>query len=232
MNKRKITYTVIILTVVAFLVAGVIYYYKHGKILKDETSETSETVSGENILPDADTAQSNTTQSNTASVSSAEAVNKANFNASMKNATTAFAATNYTAAIKYYNQAIKYIKSDSAYAGLFTVYGAQNKWKDAKIALDKAIEINPSYTDYRKWQIGMLGEKFGMQYDGLKTTYEKSLALVDSKTKVNLVTYFAGVAERNYQKADAISYWQYAISIFPANTAIYQSEIDRLNAIK
>jgi hypothetical protein len=87
----------------------------------------------------------------------------------------------------------------------------------------------PGSTDYWSWKIELLDQKTNTSYEDLKLIYEEGLSKVDQKTKVNLVTRFAMVAEINDEKADAISFWEYAKTLFPANNKIYQSEIDRLS---
>lgn len=131
--------------------------------------------------------------------------------------------------LSYYSEALGLQKRDVVYTGMYTVYLAQENWMKALEMLNKAIELAPVYPDYWSWKIELLDQKTNTSYEDLKLIYEEGLSKVDQKTKVNLVTRFAMVAEINDEKADAISFWEYAKTLFPANNKIYQSEIDRLS---
>ncbi len=170
------------------------------------------------------------TISNTASASVGGSIDNQNFNLAMSDARKAFALKDYAGAIKNYTSALRYKNADTAHVGLYTVYTAQSKWREALTELNKAIDISPDNTDYWKWKISLLDETTDTGYGSLKDTYTAGLKVVNSKTKINLVTYFAGVAERNNQKEDAIVAWQDAIALYPQSTAIYQAEIVRLQS--
>jgi tetratricopeptide (TPR) repeat protein len=157
-----------------------------------------------------------------------EEENKNKFNTAIKDARTAFGKEDYETAINKYNLALTYKNSDIAYIGLFTIYGAQNDWIKAQAAIDNAIKINPSYTDYWNSKLDMLSEKIGYSFQSLKEIYTQGLSKVDGRTKINLVTHFARIAENNNEKEEAIKLWQYAIEIYPQNKDIYQKEIDAL----
>lgn len=201
MNTKKVI-TIVIVILVILGITGAVYYSKNKGL------------SGEN-----------------GAASAADAANIERFNASMKNARMAFANGDYKTSLSHYNQALKYKSNDdTAYAGLFTVYGAQENWKDAMNVLDKAIEINPLYTDYWKWKISALDEKMNMEYDGLKNVYDDGLKKVYKGTKINLITHFAGIAERNGEKDDAIAAWEAAKVEHPERASIYQEEINRLKS--
>jgi tetratricopeptide (TPR) repeat protein len=169
--------------------------------------------------------ESNKVIQNTAAVVEVDS-NAVRFNEALQKARTAFIKQDYRTAISKYNLALTYKNSDIGYAGLFATYGAQNDWIKAQSAIDNAIKINPSYTDYWNSKLDMLDEKMGYSFTSLKEVYDEALSKVDSRTKINLVTHFARIAENNNEKEEAIKLWQYAIKLNPNNTDIYQAEID------
>lgn len=245
MNKGSISKTALIIIVAVILAAIGVYCYKSQVIKKSPVAEVTpipnESSSADfpqeiimNDQPSADTETPNTASGQVAgtstTASAGDAIAVSNFDAAMKNARNAFLARDYKNAIKQYNQALRFKNDDTAYAGLFLVYGAQNDWKNARISIDKAIALAPANTDYYKWKIGMLDEKTDADYEALKAVYLDAIPKLNIKTKINLMTYFAGIAESNGQKQDAISFWQSAIETYPQNKAIYQAEIDRLKA--
>ncbi|MCM2338837.1 MAG: hypothetical protein NDI62_00045 [Burkholderiales bacterium] len=153
---------------------------------------------------------------------------KAKFNEALKNAREAFVKKEYQKSLDYYNESLKYKNSDISYAGMFSVYSVKGETAKAVEMLDKAIKLNPSYTEYWNWKLIILEEKTSASFADLKKIYEDGLTKVDYKTKVNLVTFFANIAERFNQKEEAISLWTYAQELYPQNKTLYQGEIDRL----
>ena len=155
-----------------------------------------------------------------------ETLNK--FNSTLEKGNKSFLVKNYDQAIAYYKQALDYKNSDAVYSRLFSAYNAQNNIDQARISLEKAISINPGYTDYWITKLIFLNEKTSMSFLDLKTIYEDGLKKVDPKTKINLVTSFAAIAENNTKNTEAIALWEYAIQLYPQNKLVYQAEIDRL----
>ncbi|HBR65951.1 TPA: hypothetical protein DEA17_00495 [Candidatus Nomurabacteria bacterium] len=153
---------------------------------------------------------------------------KAKFNEALKNAREAFVKKEYQKSLDYYNESLKYKNSDISYAGMFSVYSAKGETAKAVEMLDKAIKLNPAYTEYWNWKLIILEEKTSASFADLKKIYEDGLTKVDYRTKVNLVTFFANITERFNQKEEAISLWTYAQELYPENKEIYQKEIDRL----
>jgi tetratricopeptide (TPR) repeat protein len=222
---------------VAVLVIGGIYYFKMPKTSNIESeSETGTPKANENIddkTPADFTPVSKDEPKATTSTTSVAADGEISkkYNASMASASKAFLAKDYKLAISYYNQAFKYRNDDTALAGLFTVYSAQEDLKNAQLTIDRAIALAPTFADYWNWKIGLLDEKTSTNYSQLKAIYNEGLTKVRSETKINLITYFAGVAERNGQIAESIATWQKAIEVHPENKTIYQNEIDRLKTL-
>jgi tetratricopeptide (TPR) repeat protein len=153
---------------------------------------------------------------------------KARFNLAMADARSAFARGDYVGAVAHYNKALAIQKSDFAYAGIYTVRTAQGDWTGAMIALDQAISVSPTNTDYWVWKLQILDEKMGTSFAEQKKVYEEGLIKTNPKTRVNLVTNFARIVETNGDDAYAVSLWQKAIELYPQNKDTYQSEIDRL----
>lgn len=150
------------------------------------------------------------------------------FDLALSNGSKEFLAKNYDNAISYYKEALNYKDSDEVYVRLFTIYSAQNNLDDARLSLEKAIKLNPSYTDYRVSKLLFLDEKTSSSFIELKTVYNEALSKVDTRTKINLVTAFSRIAERNNEKSEAIKLWEYAIEIYPQNKDVYQKEIEKL----
>lgn len=156
---------------------------------------------------------------------------KQQFDAAMANASKAFVQGNYSTALKYYNEALSYKKSDLVYAGMFNVYSAQKDWLKAEETINKALALDATYTEYWKWKLILLDEKTDATFAELKKIYAEGLTKGNPKNKINLVTYFAGIAESNNEKTEAVALWEEAIRLNPVKESIYQAEIDRLKGI-
>jgi|SRR3989344_1676184 len=219
----------LIISVVAIaLVVGGIFYFQ-GRSLKEppqgpslENPAPAPEPTAEELL------QQKVNKANAEELKMQEAVRKAKWNTAMDNARAAFGKGEYDKSIAFYNEALSYKKTDTVYSGLFVVYSAQNNIDQARVAIEAAIKLNPLFTEYWKSKLAMLDEKTNVSYQDLQTIYSEGLLKVDPKTKIDLVTYFAGIAERNGQISDAISLWEYAKNLYPQNVLIYQAEIDRL----
>jgi tetratricopeptide (TPR) repeat protein len=200
------------------LIAGVVYL-KHKKTSNEADLYPAPEVEKEAVpvVPEKDTA------------SAPQDTNTEQYNRAIKNGSMLFGKGEYEKAIIAYDEALKYGKKDTAYSGLFMTYSAQNNIEKARVALDNAISINPSYTDYWVWKLQLLDEKTDVSFVDLKKIYQDGLSKVDIRTKINLVTNFARMAENNYQKDEAISLWEYAEQLYPNNKDVYQTEIDRLS---
>ena len=148
----------------------------------------------------------------------------------MDNARAAFGKGEYDKSISFYNEALSYYKGDEPYSGLFLAYSAQNNAEQARIAIEVAIKLNPLFVEHWKSKLSLLDEKTNVSFADLKKIYQEGILKVDPRTKVNLVVYFAAMAERNGEKAEAIALWEYAKELYPPNTLIYQAQIDRLVA--
>ncbi len=218
------TRNILIGAVVAILVLGALFYYKkaHSPAPAEDTSPNiteTPTTPTENSSP-AQATPSQTTVNATQ--------NTAKFNTAMDNARTAFRNKDYSQAVIYYKQALTYENTDTPYSGLYYVYAAEGNWVRARAALDSAIKINPRFFDYWNSKLTLLDQYTTSTYQELKNVYNEGLSRVDPAYKINLVTHFAQIAESNGQIAEAISLWSYAKTLFPANSSIYQAEIDRL----
>ncbi len=219
--QQKINYLIAGVVVLLVIILG-IYYYQT-KILS-ENSPLEESPKGEvDNSVSTPSSQLATPQegNNTAEI-------KANFNTAMDNARTAFRNKDYPQAIIYYKQALTYQKVDTPYSGLFYVYGAQGEWAKALEALDSALKINPLFVDYWKSKIEVLSEQTSASFQDLKHIYNEGLKKVDPARKIDLVTFFATIAENIGQKSEAINLWKYAQQVYPENSSIYQAEIERL----
>lgn len=151
------------------------------------------------------------------------------FSKALADGNTALVNKNYSQALNYYNQALKYKNSDLVYARMFSLYSAQSNFTKALESINKAIELNPSYTDYWNDKLTLLDAETNSSFAELKVVYNDGLTKVDSRTKINLITHFARIAENNGEKNEAILAWNKAIEVYPQSSSIYQAEIDRLN---
>ena len=232
MNKEQ-TKNIAIIIIVIILIAGGVYYSKNKvekDVLVDEVVE-QEVISEETTpvpLTKEEEAQNKANQANSEELKAQEAVKKAKWNTAMDNARKAFGKGEYDQAITFYTEALSYYKTDTGYSGLFVTYSVQNNIDKAKIAIDSAIKLNPLITEYWISKLTFLDEKTAISFADLKRIYEEGLTKVDFRTKINLVTIFARIAEKNSQNSEAISLWEYAKTVYPANASIYQAEIDRL----
>lgn len=220
----KQTRNILIGVVAVLLIVGGIYYSKNQKadVVEDASNTNTE-------LPGTGENDTSVGVKNDETVINQDVKNTQKFNEAMQNAQVAFGKGEYDQSIAYYNDALSFRKSDKVYSGLFLSYSALNNVDKARVALDTAIKLNPTYVDYWKWKLSILDDKTGVSFPDLKRVYEEGIVKVDSKTKINLITHFAVIAENNFQKAEAISLWEYAKQINPAKASVYQVEIDRLS---
>ena len=217
LGEAKQTKSLIIsIIVIVLIVGGIFYYQKNKRVVAPAENENPNTSTlEENLIPTPEPEaeellQKKVNEANAQELKAQASVKKAQWNNAM------------------YNEALSYEKTDTVYSGLFVVFSAQNNIDQARVAIDAAIKLNPLFTQYWKDKLSLLNDKTNVSYQDLKNVYSEGLLKVDPKTKIDLVTYFAGVAERNGQKVDAISLWEYAKNLYPQNSIIYQGEIDRL----
>jgi tetratricopeptide (TPR) repeat protein len=177
--------------------------------------------------------ENNETKEEPQAVKEVEPTDKTKFSSLLADGLKEFNNKNYDEALKYYTKALDYSgqELDIAYMRMYSVYNMQNNIEKARLMLDKAIAKNPSYTDYWTTKLVFLDEKTQVSFADLKKIYDEALTKVDSRTKINLVTSFARIAENNKENAVAISVWEKAKEVYPANKDIYQKEIDRLKAL-
>jgi tetratricopeptide (TPR) repeat protein len=183
------------------------------------------------LLPKDSFKSSSTADTDVNTILSVEKEDRKKFDIALLKGNNSFLVKDYDQAIKYYNQALDYKNSDAIYILLFSVYNVQNNIDQARLSLEKAIKLNPSYTEYWTTKLVFLDEKTGVSFLDLERIYEEGLTKVDHKTKINLITNFARIAENNKEKSEAIALWEYAKTIYPDNMLIYQAEIDRLKLI-
>ncbi len=220
---------ILIAVLAIILIAGGVYYYKNqpsADLVVEIPLSTPTTKSNEEQKTPVNTSPKDNTAIST--VDNTAKFNTARFNLTMSNAQKAFVAGDYDKAIAFYNEALLYDQTDTPYSGLFWTYNAQNNIDKARVALESAIKINPRFTEYWIAKLTLLDEKTTLSFTDLKRIYQEGLIKVDPATKINLVTIFAGIAEKNGEKSEAIALWQYAIELYPQNKLIYQGEIDRI----
>ncbi len=220
MKKEQKVYLVVAVLGLLLAIGGVLYFKNYKKIDNVDVSSTKD----QNQESNSEIDDSNNIVTDKAGTEE--------FNKYITDARTAFINKDYAKSLADYNKALGIFKADTVYAGMYTVYTAQGDWTNALSVLDKAIALKPSFTDYWIWKIGLLDEKTSTSFTDLKKVYNDALTKVDAKTKINIVTYFAGVAEDNNEIDESISLWQYAKILFPDNSLVFQAEIDRLNKLQ
>ncbi len=234
MNKKEnIKYIKIILIIVIALL--VIFALRKNKndILQDidniNLEENTEIINEENENGEIDTpvkpVESSNIQINT------DTNNKKLFDESLSSGSAALINKEYNTALTHFNKALTYKDSDLVYARIFSLHSQTKEWNKAIDAINKAINLNPSYTDYWNSKLLVLDEQSNTYFAELKTIYQEGLTKVDPKTKINLITNFARIAENNGEKNEAIALWETAIETYPQSKDIYQKEIDRLKNI-
>lgn len=223
MTKEQKKHGILGLIMILVLV-GIFSYTKTAKqIPKAEDKSSNETPAESLTIP------TNIEQNNTEKTLNLD--NQSAFNAALKEGLDLFNAKKYDQSIAAYQKALKIKDSDIPYFRIYNVYAAENNWTKAKDSLDQAIKRNPLYTEYWIVKLQVMDEKLHSSFASLKSTYDEAYQKVDSRTKPNLVTTFARIAESNGMKDEAIAAWQKAIEIYPANKATYQAEIDRLKSL-
>ncbi len=134
----------------------------------------------------------------------------------------------YNSAISYYNKALSFGEKDVVYAKIYNAYLANKDIKNATIALNKAITINPSYTLYHIWSLE--SQSSIVSYDKLVEIYKNGYSKSIKESKINLITTFARMSENLGKKQEAIELWKDAQIVSPDKKDMYQLEIDRLSS--
>ena len=220
MDKKQKRNAVIAVVVAVLLLIGVSAYTRtqKDKDIQIEIPTESEVVE-----------ESPKTDIETKPVITEDSQTKELFNNAMRSAQSAYLAKKYPEALASYTKALTYRKSDVVYAGMYTVYVAQGEWVKAITALDNAIALRSGFAEYFKWKIGIMDEHTNASYVELMNVYNTGLESAESNQKINLVTYFAGIAESNNMKDEAIGLWEKAKVMNPEAKDVYQAEIDRLS---
>ena len=156
---------------------------------------------------------------------------KESFNTLLIEGGEAFVVADYEKAKEAYEKALTFIDSDIVYMRLFAIYGIEGNTEEALKVINKAIEINDDFADYWTLKLQFLEEKTDTSFIELENIYKAGLLKVNSETKVNLVTIFAGISEKSGEINKAKELWVYAIEINPISTELYQTEINRLENI-
>jgi len=234
LNKEQVR-NMLVAFIILLVIVGLLFYLKRPKadLVGDISGAPADITQNQTPGVGPLGAPSNTTTTTAQPKPTVEfnTANKLKFDTALKNGSDAFLLGNYDQAISFYNQALAYQKSDVVYIRLYTVYNVQNDIPKAMSALESAIKVKPSFTDYWVTKIAFLDEKTSSTFLDLKKVYQEGLAKSDPKTKVNLVTSFAVVAEHNSQYSEAIALWEYAKVLYPNRQEMYQTEINRLKSL-
>jgi len=233
MNKKYINLAIIGLMILILVIAGLMDYRKGidediNNIDLENIDDAIKNENEENVVSE-EVPNENTNPETTATPKPVVNPNTVKFNTALSNGSTAFNAKEYDKAITYFDEALTYNKSDVVYVRLFSAYSAKGNWTKALEMIDQAISVKPSYTDYWIYKLVVMDEKTNATFSELKNIYVDGLTKVDPKTKINLMTNFARIAENNGDKSEAISIWTKAQTVYPENKTVYQAEINRLN---
>lgn len=232
MNKKEITKLILAVIGLGIIVGGLIVYKKQiNRDIENIDLENKEEVIDSDIV-DEDKEEVKTDDKYLTNTKNPTIDTDTKFNDNLALGSTAMNSKDYTKALEYFNKALTYKNSDLVYARIFSVYSAKGEWANALTTIDKAISLNSSYTDYWNSKLTLLDDKMTTSFEGLKSVYEQGLSKVDNRTKVNLVTNFARIAENNQKIDESIKAFTYAKEIYPDHNSIYQAEIDRLKTLK
>lgn len=111
------------------------------------------------------------------------------------------------------------------YSSLLALMGDKNL---ALSYINKAIAISGLNPNYWLWKLDLEKDN-GVSVKSLELIYKN--ALKETGNDLNIVTTYAQFLEDQKRNNEAIIQWKKAIEIYPANKAIYQAEIDRLQKI-
>lgn len=232
MNKKEIFKSILIIVGLGIVIGGLIVYKKQiNKDIEDiDLGNTEELL--DNDITEEDKEEVKADDKYLTNITNPTIDTDTKFSESLALGSTAMNSKDYMKALEYFNKALTYKNSDLVYARIFSVYSAKGEWASALTTIDKAISLNPSYTDYWNSKLVLLDDKMTTSFEGLKAVYEQGLTKVDNRTKVNLITSFARIAENNQKIDESIKAFTYAKEIYPENASIYQTEIDRLKTLK
>ncbi|MEK7228291.1 MAG: hypothetical protein AAB681_02975 [Patescibacteria group bacterium] len=218
MNKEKLK--IIITIVILALIAGALYMFSTQK--KVQVGESGETPIEQNTESDQDE------PSISAQKPSVKSENQALFDKKMKEASGYFVKGDYRSAVASYNQALAIIKSEHAYAGVYSANLALKDYLNAEKAILSAIELNPKSSDYWSWYLVLLSDGMKASRAKLDAVYNDAYNKVPDNRKVNIATAYARILENLGDNAGAIGEWQKAIALNPSMKDAYQAEIDAL----
>lgn len=115
-----------------------------------------------------------------------------------------------------------------AYNQLFSVDNAMHDYMAAQQDIDKALSI--SRTDAQLWRnkIDLEKQYFNPTQDQVKDLYNQ--ALTATADNIDIITVYAQYLESINDLQGAVTEWKDAITKNPSSTALYQAEIDRIQA--
>lgn len=166
---------------------------------------------------------------NTRNLSDDEKLSK--YNEAMNVARQKFNDKKYNEARWAYLEAKLYMETEGVYAGLYTVYTAQEDWVSANFAVDQAIRVKELNADYWKWKLSLRDERFEDSFEELDKIYTDAQNKIDPRQRINLATHFARIAEGNGKISRAIELLEDAKEWAPDFADTYQQEIDRLEGL-
>ena len=231
MNKKEIVKSILIIVGLGIIIGGLIVYKKQiDRDIENIDLENKEEIVDTDVI-DEDKEEVKADDKYLTNTKNPTIDTDTKFSENLALGSTAMNSKDYTKALEYFNKALTYKNSDLAYARIFSVYSVKGEWSNALTTIDKAISLNPSYTDYWNSKLTLLDDKMTTSFEGLKAVYEQALAKVDNRTKPDLVTNFARIAENNQKYDEAIKAFTYAKEIYPERASIFQTEIDRLKTL-
>lgn len=137
-----------------------------------------------------------------------------------------YLAGKYSEALVYFNQAVGLQRNDRIYRSLYTSYLALKNYPEAEKAIRNSVKYNTTIPN--NWVEYASFENLYMQasFESVSQIYQD--ALKATKENIDVVTAYAAYLTEQKKYEEAITYLEKAKSIYPANSSVYQKEIDYL----
>jgi tetratricopeptide (TPR) repeat protein len=117
----------------------------------------------------------------------------------------------------------------TAFTALYEVQMAMNDNKGAQESISKAISLKKDSADLWKRYIVLEKDRFGADKDKLNGLYIE--ALRETRENIDIITSYAAFLESVDNLQASKEYWQKAVVSYPANKAVYEAEITRLDTL-
>lgn len=124
-------------------------------------------------------------------------------------------------------QASKLLPENSTPWGeLYNVENLRGDYDSASKSIQKAIELNPSNSQYWRWYIELKQGPLKTEESELLDIY--SQAVDKTSGNIDIITIYASYLEKQNDLVGAVAQWKRAIEKNPAGATQYQAEIARI----